>query len=62
MFNIKKINMKFNKTKEWLIEEYIVKNRKLADVANDCGLKPAGLRCVLSKFNIKKEKFTITKS
>lgn len=53
--------MKFNKDEKWLYEEYVVKDRKLADVAADCGLKPAGLRCVLSKYDIKKEKFTIDK-
>ena len=34
---------KFNKSREWLYEEYVVKNRKREDVAKDCGLTVAGL-------------------
>lgn len=36
--------MKFNKDKDWLIEEYINKNRKREDIASECGLTLAGLK------------------
>lgn len=52
---------KFNKTKEWLIEEYIVKNRSREEVAKECGLTIAGLKSLLLSLNIKKPKLTITK-
>lgn len=52
---------RFNKTKEWLIEEYIVKNRSREEVAKECGLTIAGLKSVLLSLNIKKPKLTITK-
>ena len=52
---------KFNKTKEWLIEEYLIKDRSRKEVASKCGLTIAGLKCVLTKFGIKKEKLVLTK-
>lgn len=51
--------MKFNKTKEWLIEEYVIKNKKLEDVSKNCGLTIQGLQSLLTKWNIKKEIFNI---
>lgn len=50
---------KFNKTKEWLIEEYVIKNRSRKEVAQECGLTIAGLKSVLLKLGIKKEKTVI---
>ena len=29
---------KCTKSKEWIYEEYVIKNRKREDVAKDCGL------------------------
>lgn len=52
---------KFNKTKEWLIEEYVVKGRSRKEIAAECGLSESGLKSTLAKFNIKKEKLEISK-
>lgn len=52
-----KSNRKFNKSKEWLYEEYVVKNRTITAAAKDCGLSHGGLKSVLAKYNIKKPKF-----
>lgn len=52
---------KFNKTKEWLIEEYVIKNRPRQEIANECGLTLAGLKSLLAKWNIKKEKLDLPK-
>lgn len=52
---------KFNKTKEWLIEEYVVKERPRKEIANECGLTESGLKSTLAKFGIKKEKLDIPK-
>ena len=38
---------KFNKTKEWLINEYIVNNRPRKEIAVECGLSEAGLKSLL---------------
>lgn len=50
---------KFNKTKEWLIQEYIINNRLRKEIAEECGLTEAGLKSVLAKLDIKKEKLVI---
>ena len=54
--------IKFNKDKDWLIEEYINKNRKREDIALECGLTVAGLKSLLSKLGIQKPKLIITKN
>lgn len=46
---------KFNKTKEWLIEEYVVKNRSRKELSEECGLTEAGLKSVLLQYNITKD-------
>lgn len=51
---------KFNKTKEWLTEEYIVKNKSREEVAKECGLTVAGLKSLLINLGIKKSKLVIT--
>lgn len=53
---------KFNKSKEWLIEEYVIKDRPRAEIAAECGLTVAGLKSLLIKLDIKKEKFKLDKS
>lgn len=50
---------KFNKSREWLYEEYVNKNRSLKEVASDCGLTSAGLKNALAKYNISKPKLEI---
>ena len=55
------IMAKFTKTKEWLIEEYLIKGRSRKEVAVECGLSEAGLKSLLAKFEIKKEKLNISK-
>ena len=50
---------KCTKSKEWIYEEYVIKNRKREDVAKDCGLTVSGFKSVLIDYNIKKEKNTI---
>lgn len=50
---------KFNKTTEWLYEEYVVKNRDRKEIAKECGLTEAGLKSTLSKYGIKKPKLEI---
>ena len=52
---------KFTKTKEWLEEEYVIKNRPRQEIADECGLTLAGLKSLLAKLNIKKEKLNIPK-
>lgn len=52
---------KFNKTKEWLIEEYVIKERPRKEIASECGLTESGLKSTLAKFGIKKEKLNIPK-
>lgn len=52
---------KFTKTKEWLIEEYVIKNRSRQEIANECGLTISGLKSLLIKWDIKKEKLNISK-
>ncbi len=52
---------KFNKTKEWLIEQYIILDRPRKEIAKACGLSEAGLKSLLSEWKIFKEKFTISK-
>lgn len=46
---------KFNKTKEWLIEEYVIKNRSRKEIARECGLTEAGLKSILLQYNITKD-------
>ena len=53
---------KFNKTKEWLIEQYVVLNRPRKEIAAECGLSEAGLKSLLAEFKIFKDKFTIDKN
>ena len=50
---------KCTKSKEWIYEEYVIKNRKREDVAKDCGLTVSGFKSILIDYNIKKEKSTI---
>lgn len=50
---------KFNKTKEWLIKEYVVNNRSRKEIAKECGLTEAGLKSILSQYNIIKDTKTI---
>lgn len=52
---------KFNKTKEWLIEEYVVKDRPRKEIAAECGLSEAGLKSLLKDWEIYKDKLTVTK-
>lgn len=52
---------KFTKTKEWLIKEYIINNRSRKEIANECGLTESGLKSLLIKWDIKKEKLSIPK-
>lgn len=35
---------KFNKTKEWLIEQYVILNRPRKEIAAECGLSEVGLK------------------
>lgn len=53
---------KFNKTKEWLIEEYVIKNKSRKEVAENCNLTESGLKSLLIKWDIKKEKINIKES
>lgn len=50
---------KFSKTKEWLIEEYIIKNRPRKEIAEECNLSEAGLKSLLKSYNIYKEIKTV---
>lgn len=56
-----KKSRKFNKDREWLIEEYVIKDRSRAEVAAECGLTVAGLKSVLIQLDVKKEKLVIKK-
>lgn len=47
---------KFNKTREWLIDEYVNKNRSRKEIAAECGLIEAGLKSLLKDWKISKEK------
>lgn len=38
---------KFNKSRDWLYEEYVIKDRKRKDIAKECGLTVAGLQNTL---------------
>jgi hypothetical protein len=51
--------IKFNKSREWLIEEYVIKKRKIKDLAPECGLSVGGLKSRLLKEGIKQEPFNI---
>lgn len=51
--------VKFTKTREWLIEEFVVKKRKIKDLAPECELSIGGLKSRLLKEGIKQEKFNI---
>lgn len=48
---------KFNKTKDWLYKEYVIKNRPRKEIAKECGVTEAGLKSILLRYNIKKESF-----
>lgn len=52
---------KFNKTKEWVIEEYVIKDRPRKEVAEECGLTLSGFKSLLNKLDIKKEKLNLSK-
>lgn len=52
---------KFNKSKEWLIEQYVIFDRSRKEIAAECGLSEAGLKSLLAEFKILKNKFTIDK-
>lgn len=51
--------VKFNKSREWLIEEYVIKKRKIKDLAPECGLSVGGLKSRLLKEGIRQEPFNI---
>ncbi len=48
---------KFNKTPEWLYEQYVLKEKPRTEIAKECGVSEAGLKSVLIKYNIKKIPF-----
>lgn len=52
---------KFNKTKDWLIEQYVIKNRTRKEIALECGLSESGLKSLLIKLDIKKETLDLPK-
>lgn len=61
MYNkIPRKDRKFNKSRDWLYEEYVVKNRSLDEVASDCGLTSAGLKNALAKYGIMKPKLELS--
>lgn len=41
--------------KDWLYEQYVIKDRRTADIAAEFGCKPNTINCWLIKHNIKKE-------
>lgn len=51
---------KFNKSREWLYEEYVVKDRKRKDIAKECGLTEAGLQNTLNKYGVHKPKLEVS--
>lgn len=53
---------KFTKTKDWLIQEYVINNRSRKELSKECGLSVAGLKSLLAKWNIVKETLDIPKS
>lgn len=52
---------KFNKDREWLIEEYVIKDRPRKEVAAECGLTESGFKSILIKYNVNKNKIIINK-
>lgn len=52
---------KFNKTKEWVIEEYINKDRPREEVAKECGMTVAGFKSLVASFGIHKDLKNINK-
>lgn len=52
---------KLNKSKEWIIEEYVIKKRKRSEVAKECGLTEAGFKSVLNSMKIYLPKLEINK-
>lgn len=48
---------KFNKTVEWLYNEYITKDRTIEEVAKECNLTRPGLKSLLAKHSIRKPIF-----
>ena len=44
--------VKFTKTREWLIEEFVVKKRKIKDLAPECGLSIGAVDLALRRLNI----------
>ena len=50
---------KFDKTREWLYEEYVIKNRSRKEIAAECCLTLAGLKNTLDKYGILKPKLKI---
>ena len=52
---------KFTKSKEWLVDEYVIKNRSRKEIADECGLTEAGLKSLLKSLDIKKEKLDLKK-
>lgn len=48
---------KFDKTPEWLFNEYVIKDRTIAEIAKECNLTRAGLKSTLNKYNIRKPVF-----
>jgi len=54
-----KRDRKFNKTREWLYEEYIIKNRPRKEIAAECNLTLAGLKSTLNKYGISKPELEI---
>lgn len=61
MYNkISRSDRKFNKTREWLYEEYVIKNRPRKEIAAECNLTLAGLKNTLNKYGISKPKLEIS--
>jgi len=46
--------MKKYKEKEWLIENYLKKNRTLTDISKECGVSVGAVRKFVTKFKLKK--------
>ena len=44
----------FYRDKEWLYNEYIVKNRSAEDIADECGINVRNIREYLAKYGVKK--------
>lgn len=45
---------KFDKTPEWLHNEYVLNNRSIAEIARSCGMTRSGMKCTLKKYGVQK--------